>query len=114
MTVSLRPALSSLINTIRGSSQVDSGKLERFQKPVARVNRRPAGFADGFDGAPAKSPRLAAAQNATPAPRPGVTTATHLHRDGFDVAARKPVELAPKLAPRMAAVAKARVNVMRF
>jgi hypothetical protein len=114
MSVSLRPALSSLFDAIRGSSPtaVDS-KVNRFQQPVQKVQRRPARFADGFEGAPAKAPRLAS-ESATAAPKQGVTTATNLHRDAFEAATRKPVELAPKLAPRLATAAKARVNVMRF
>ena len=113
MSLAIKPALSSFLDSIRGKSPVSDPALARFQQPVAKVQRRPARFADGFEGSPGRSPRLASA-NATPAPKQGMQSATHLHRDGFEVATRKPVELAPRLAPQVAAAARARVNVMRF
>ena len=115
MSVSLRPALSSLFDSIRGSRPLSDAEVARKQLPVARVQRRPARFADGFEGAPARAPRLARPhQTATPAPKQGGLSVSRLTQDAFEVATRKPVELAPRLAPAAAAAARARINVMRF
>jgi hypothetical protein len=116
---SIRSATSNLIDRLRGKvpSKVAAAEsdIARLQSPVVRVQRRPAGFMDGFDREPSKAPRLASlATSATPAPRAGMTSLSSLHRDGFEAAARKPVELAPRLAPAVEKAARARINVMRF
>ena len=106
MTPSIRPALSNWLDLVRAKARVSDPVINRFQQPVPKVQRRPSQFADGFEGSQARQ----SARSATPMPKPGANNATHFHRDGFEVAAKKPVELAWKPSP----AARARVNVMRF
>ena len=111
--VSVRPALGSWFDSLRraaSSAPIAETKIKRYEQPVPRVTRNPNrdtfetaadelkhGIRRDFNqGQSLSGPR----QNATPAPKPGATnTTSFLHRDGFEAATRKPVELTPKPPP---------------
>ncbi|GEM_PF-2977846 len=123
--VSVRPALGTWLDSLRRAATgapIAETRIKRYEQPVPKVARNPNH--DTFETAADElkhgmrrdlnsAPRdlRSARQDATPAPKPGATNATQfLHRDGFEAAARKPVELSPKPPPSF----KPAVAVFRF
>ncbi|MBS1152211.1 MAG: hypothetical protein H6Q89_3909 [Myxococcaceae bacterium] len=112
--LAIRPALSNWLDAVRRaatSAPVAEPRVKRFEQPVPKVVRLPR-HRDSFEGAESSyGLKQPASRSATPAPKPGATDVTRfLHRDGFESAARKPVELAPKPPPSF----RAGVAVFRF
>ena len=84
-----------------------------MQQPVPKVSRMARQF-DAFEnaGLQKRDMQQASARSATPQPKAGATNVTQFsqHRDAFESATRKPVELAPKPPPSF----KAAIPVFRF
>ncbi len=125
--LAIRPALGTWFDSLRraaASEPIGQTKVKRFEQPVPKVTRNRGG--DMFETAAdelkhgikrdwrqdvQQDLRQASFRSATPPPKSGVTNVTHfLHRDGFETATRKPVELAPKPPPSL----RAGVAVFRF
>ena len=91
MDAAIRLAISSFFGLFRAKELQVDPVIKRLQTPVHKVARLPR-FVDGFEGARGNTDSKRQATAGLP-----------FLKDGFQAAVRKPVELAPKMAPAVQA-----------